>query len=124
MKPDFSKYPDHPWACELAKLGLAAWRAQPESFPKIHKLLFSRPILTAREARREITEIIPKEEFEKALTDPWINELIKANTYDYHTLSFQTGIMPKLRLFGTQFRNGGARSAETFISEMETAFGL
>ena len=124
MKPDTKSYPNHPWACELAKLGMAAWRAEPESFPKVHKRLFSRPILTAEEARREITRIVPKEKFDKALKDPWINELIKVNTQDYHFLSVKSGFMPKLRVVDTKVSEGVAKSSDIFVSKMEKLFGL
>ena len=124
MKPDTKRFPNHPWACELAKLGLAAWRAEPESFHKVHKRLFSRPILTSEEARREITRIIPVEKLNEALTDPWINELIKVNTQDYHYLSAKTGIMPKLRIIDGKVQHSTARSAEIFVSDIEKIFGL
>ena len=121
LKP---KIKDHPWACELAKLGLAAWRAQPESFPEVHKRLFSRPILTVEEARREISRIIPKEKLSQSLKDPWINDLIKANTEDSQTLSAQSVVMPKLLIVDTKVFQGVAKSSDIFVSEMEKLFGL
>jgi hypothetical protein len=121
LKP---KIKDHPWACELAKLGLAAWRAQPESFPEVHKRLFSRPILTVEEARREISRIIPKEKLSQSLKDPWINDLIKANTEDSQTLSAQSVVMPKLLIVDTKVFQGVAKSSDIFVSAMEKLFGL
>ncbi|MDB4624097.1 vitamin K epoxide reductase family protein [Akkermansiaceae bacterium] len=121
LKP---KIKDHPWACELAKLGLAAWRAQPESFPEVHKRLFSRPILTVEEARREISRIIPKEKLSQSLKDPWINDLIKANTEDSQTLSAQSVVMPKLLIVDTKVFQGVAKSSDIFVSKIEKLFGL
>jgi len=120
LKP---KIKDHPWACELAKLGLAAWRAEPESFLKVHKRLFSRPILTSDEARREITRIIPKEKLNQALKDPWIKDLIKANTEDHQTLTTRSIAMPKLLLTDTKTFQGVARNSDIFIAEIEKLFG-
>ena len=119
-----TKIEDHPWACELAKLGLAAWRAQPESFPEVHKRLFSRPILTVEEARREVSRIIPKEKLSQSLKDPWINDLIKANTEDHQTLSAQSVVMPKLLIVDTKVFQGVAKSSDIFVSAMEKLFGL
>lgn len=121
LKP---KIEDHPWACELAKIGLAAWRAQPDSFPEVHKRLFSRPILTVEEAHREISQMIPKEKLSQSLKDPWINDLIKANTEDHQTLSAQSAVMPKLLIVDTKVFQGIAKSSDIFVSKMEKLFGL
>ena len=121
LKP---KIEEHPWACELAKLGLAAWRAQPDSFPEVHKRLFSRPILTVEEARREISRIIPKEKLSQSLKDPWINDLIKAHPEDHQTLSAQSPAMPKLLIVDTKDFQGVTRSSDIFVSKMEKLFGL
>ena len=105
----------------------SAWRrggAQPESFPEVHKRLFSRPILTVEEARREISRIIPKEKLSQSLKDPWINDLIKANSEDSQTLSAQSVVMPKLLIVDTKVFQGVAKSSDIFVSEMEKLFGL
>ena len=114
---------DHPWACELAKLGLAAWKVQPESFPEVHQVLFSRPILNKNEAEKKVYEIVAKDKLNEALKDPWIQEMLNANAADYRVLAARTPVMPKMLLVDTKVMQGVSRSSEIFVKEMEKLFG-
>jgi hypothetical protein len=73
----------------LARLGLAVWRAQPESFEAAHEILFQRPPHSEVSARAELQEIIGVEKLEAALKDPWIENVLKSNLEDYRALSSQ-----------------------------------
>jgi uncharacterized membrane protein len=106
---------DHEHACELARLGLAAWRAQPESFAKANEVLFERPIHDPASAKAELETIIPAEKLEAALKDPWIEKALKANLEDYRKLSSRDIKMPKLLIKGERTLHGLARSTEQFV---------
>lgn len=107
--------PDHEHACELARLGLAAWRAQPESFAKAHEALFQRPVHSAASARIELQEFIPAGKLEAAMKDPWVEQMLTANLRDFQALSSQNVKMPKVMVTGTQVMHGLARSKEIFV---------
>lgn len=115
---------DHEHACELARLGLAAWRAQPESFEAAHEILFQRPPHSGASARAELQEIIGVEKLEAALKDPWIENVLKSNLEDYHALSSQKMEMPKLMIRGNKTMHGLALSKEKFLKMIKKEFQL
>ena len=106
---------DHENACELARLGLAAWRAQPESFAKAHEVLFQRPVHSSKSAMTELQEFIPAEKLAAALKDPWVEQVLTANLKDYNLLSGRNIKMPKLMVTGTKTMHGLARSTDIFV---------
>ncbi|MEN8695398.1 MAG: vitamin K epoxide reductase family protein [Akkermansiaceae bacterium] len=110
---------NHDHACELARLGLAAWIAKPNEYPKVHKLLFSRPILTPARAQEEVGKIIGAKIFAEALKSPKIDVILKANTNDFQQLSRQTVAMPKLLFEGGGVSHGLSRNTATFIQQIE-----
>ncbi|MEN8772884.1 MAG: vitamin K epoxide reductase family protein [Akkermansiaceae bacterium] len=119
-----AKIHDHKHACELARLGLAAWRAQPESFQEAHEILFQRPVHSGASARAELEEIIPAENLEEALKDPWIESSLKSSLEDYRALSSKRIEMPKLMVRGTKTMHGLAPSTEQFIKLIAKEFQL
>lgn len=116
--------PDHENACELARLGLAVWRAQPESFEKAHKVLFERPVHTYKSAMAELQEFIPAEKLEAALNDPWIAQALTENLKDFQGLTKTQIAMPKLMITGTRVMHGTAPSVEVFVELMEQTLEL
>ncbi len=115
---------DHEHACELARLGLAAWKAQPESFAEVHDLLFQRPVINEERAQELFIEIIPAEKLEAALRDPWVEQSLKANILDYKVLSARNPRMPKLLVVDQKQLHGLAKSKEVFVSLIGKALGL
>jgi hypothetical protein len=115
---------DHEHACELARLGLAVWRAQPESFEAAHEILFQRPSHSEFSARAELHEIIEVEKLEEALKDPWIENVLKSNLEDYRALSSKKMEMPKLMIRGTKTMHGLALSKEKFLKMIAKEFQL
>lgn len=115
---------DHKHACELARLGLAAWRAQPESFKKAHEILFQRPIHSPESAKIELQSLIPASRLDAALKDPWVEQSLKASLKDYQLLSSRNVKMPKLMVTGTKTMHGLARSTEEFVKLIGTEFQL
>lgn len=116
--------PDHKHACELARLSLAAWRAKPEVFAKVHHLLFQRPLLSPDEARQKLTTHIPAAELEIALKDPWVEASLQSDILDYQKLAIQGTRMPKLMITGDRVMQGIARTTKEFIKEMEKELQL
>lgn len=115
---------DHEHACELARLGLAVWRAQPESFEAAHEILFQRPSHSEFSARAELHEIIEVEKLEEALKDPWIENVLKSNLEDYRALSSKKMEMPKLMIRGNKTMHGLALSKEKFLKMIAKEFQL
>jgi len=115
---------DHKHACELARLGLAAWHAQPETFAKAHEVLFERPIHDSASAKTELETFIPAEKLEAALKDPWIEQALKANLEDYRTLSSRRPEMPKVLIKGERTLHGLAPSTGKFIEVIGKELGL
>lgn len=115
---------DHQHACELARLGLAAWRAQPEDFPAVHEILFQRPVLRPESARAAIEKIIPADKLTAALADPWVTRSLEANVKDYRALASRNIQMPKLLVTGTKTLHGLARSTEIFVQLMAKTLAL
>lgn len=115
---------DHENACELARLGLAAWRARPVSFSEVHEILFRRPLLDPESARAAIEEVIPATKLAAALQDPWVERSLKANVQDYRSLASRSAAMPKLVISGTKTMHGIARSTEIFVQLMAKQLNL
>ena len=63
-------------------------------------------------------------DYENHQKDPWINDLIKANTGDHQTLSAQSAVMPKLLIVDTKVFQGIAKSSDIFVNKIEKLFGL
>ncbi|MGC6426083.1 MAG: vitamin K epoxide reductase family protein [Akkermansiaceae bacterium] len=115
---------DHLHACELSRLGMAAWLAKPEEFLTVHRLLFSHPVLSPKRAHEEVAEIVGEEALAEALKSPAIDTTIKENTEDFKKLTSRTVKMPKLMLGGGKMMHGLARDQKTFIRQVEGALNL
>ena len=118
------KIHDHEHACQLARLGLAVWRAQPESFEAAHEILFQRPVHSEVSARAELQEIIATEKLEAALKDPWVEAVLRSNLEDYRKLSSKRREMPKLMIKANKTMHGLSSSTEQFLKMIATEFKL
>lgn len=96
-------------SCELAQIGLAVWSAQREKFPAFENWMFTfesgnywlpRSIETARV---KAIELVGKEEFEAAWSDPWIGQYLETCVQIYgNTIKSGNGAIPKL-VFGSKW---------------------
>jgi Thioredoxin len=130
--PREAEFEDHQSACELARLGLAMWRASPAQFPAFHQLLLTLPApVSARQvaaAQRKAEELAGASAFAKALADPWVQERLNENIRLYSLLIREKSgappnlKMPKLFLHGGLMMSGILRSTDEFIREMEQRF--
>ncbi len=119
---------DHPGACELARLGLAMWKASPENFAVYHQLLMSLPLPISSQqvevVRRKALELAGAAAFEKAEADPWVEQRLKESLEVYAKLTTQNIKMPKLLLHTDTVMHGTVGSTEEFVRQMEQQFDL
>ncbi len=115
---------NHEHACELARLSLAAWRADPERWPEVHEQLFSRPVLPPEVAEAAVGQIVGHDELARALGDPWINELLMDDISDFKQMIFRTRAMPKLIVGDDQVLHGAPRSKEVLLETLEQLYEL
>jgi uncharacterized membrane protein len=111
----------HPGSCEMTRIALAVWRAQPEAFPAFHAALMAQPETPV--ARRLAVGVLG-DRLEKALADPWIDETIRGNIAEWRKLSKPTPKLPKLIVKGTRILHGLPSGEEDFIRVMGGELGL
>lgn len=115
----------HPGSCELSRLSLAAWRAKPEAYEEVHQFLFTRPLLDPDTAEAGVGAMVGEDALEKALKDPWVEEVVQANIADFKKLATKRIAMPKLLITDTGYLfHGIHRSPEHFIRSMENELKL
>ncbi|MBN2172510.1 MAG: thioredoxin domain-containing protein [Bacteroidales bacterium] len=90
-------------SCELAKIGLSVWKANPEVFPVFEDWMFSFESgdswfpRSPEAAKTKAAELVSKEKFEAALSDPWIKEYLKTSVQIFgQTLQSGKGGIPKM----------------------------
>lgn len=124
---------NHANACELAKLALACWRADPASFPQVHHALFARPVPDLPKAMEIVKPLMNKPLAAGALDDPWIAEVLAANSEDYKRINFTINnakpgeanyLMPKLLVGGTRMLHGVTKTREILFGAIEQEFKL
>jgi uncharacterized membrane protein len=120
---------NHAHACELARLGLACWRTDPESFPAVHHALFGRPVMDAEKAMAAVKPLMKKPLAPDALADPWIDEILKADADDYKRVNVTNSgqlnyLMPKLLVGGTRMLHGVTQSRDVLFKALEHEFKL
>lgn len=70
----------HRYACDLAKLSLAVFRASPKAFAAYDHILFDPEIpLEPVEARQRAAELVGAEALRRAEADPWVAERLAKN---------------------------------------------
>jgi protein-disulfide isomerase len=118
---------DHEGACELARLSLAFWKANPPAFAEFHDYLFTLPLpVTAAAidtARRKAAELTGAARMDAALADSWVASQLQQNIATYARMTTQSVTMPKLLLHGSNFIEGVGES-DAFISAIEQQFNL
>jgi uncharacterized membrane protein len=89
--------PRHVNACELARLSLALWRADPAAYPKLDQWLFeSATARTPAEVRAYAVQLVGAEALQRAEADPWIEQTIRQGVGLYAKSG--GGLIPKLLL--------------------------
>lgn len=122
------RVPDHPGACELARLSLAVWCKKPEAFAGYHDYLLSLPLPAGdailATARKRADEIAGAAVIQAALDDPEITTRLNENFGSFARLTSESIVMPKLLVHGKLVLHGPVRDTQAFLSLMEQQFGL
>lgn len=114
-------FDDHAHACEMSRLALAAWRANPDVFAQVHELLFTRPVLDPEIVEIGVSAIVGQDKMDKALQDFWVQEVLSANVNDFRQLTAETVKMPKLLIGESQVLHGLPASQTALIEALEEA---
>lgn len=117
-------------SCELVKTGLAVWFAMRETFPFFEDWMFTyesgdrwRP-RSPESAREKAVDLVGKEKFESAWSDPWIGEYLNISTRIYgQTIRGGVGGIPKL-VFGSRWVIPDAQSADELIMILQKSLGV
>jgi uncharacterized membrane protein len=88
-----------PDSCELARLGLAVWRARPEAYPKFENWMFDGPKPPeVSEAREFAAGILGQDGLKLALANPWVSRqlLIDCKIHRANWLAADSSAMPQI----------------------------
>lgn len=117
---------DHPGACELAKLALALWRANPAAFAEFHDYLFALKLPASpaqvAAARSKAESLAGTEALAKAIDDPWVSQRLTDNLAVFAKLTAETIAMPKLILHSDVVWHGLKNDTGEFVRLIENEF--
>jgi uncharacterized membrane protein len=112
----------HREACDYAKLGLALRRVSLESFQKYEEWYFGHAETPALETCREkAREIVGKEALEKALSDPWVDGMIRKSIsiYEENGKATKSYRLPQI-IVGETVNTGPLRDLNELVTLLET----
>jgi uncharacterized membrane protein/protein-disulfide isomerase len=117
-------------SCELAKIGLAVWLAKREAFSAFDNWMFTyesgdrwRP-RSLESARTKAIELVGKEKFDTALTNPWIEHYMQACIRIYgQTAQNGNGGVPKM-IFGSHWVIPEPRNTDDLVMILQNDLGL
>ncbi|MFZ2286963.1 MAG: vitamin K epoxide reductase family protein [Bacteroidales bacterium] len=96
-------------SCELAKISLAVWRGRREAFPEFENWMFTFETgdrwhpRSPEAARVKAVELLGKDLFDAALSDPWIEEYLQTSIGIFgRTIQNGMGGIPKL-IYGSRW---------------------
>ena len=119
-------HPKHEYACELAQISLAVYKAAPSAWAPFDDWIFSQPSPPHPDsAAAKARESVGAAAFDQALRDPWIAEMFSKSIAIYEANSFQAGSMrmPQV-VIGQAVNLGPVASPEPLLRLLETQFGL
>lgn len=117
-------------SCELVRIGLAIWITNHEAFHEFENWMFTfdsgdawipRNIESARE---KAVDLVGREKFETALTDPWIDQYIQKCTQVYgQTIRDGRGGIPKM-IYGNRWVIPQPETPEDLILILQNSLAL
>ncbi len=117
-------------SCELAKTGLAVWRAKREVFPAFENWMFTYETgdrwhpRSLETARAKAIELVGKSAFIAAMSDPWIERYLQSCVQIFgQTLQNGKGGIPKL-IFGSRWVIPEPQSPDDLIQIMQGSLAL
>jgi uncharacterized membrane protein/protein-disulfide isomerase len=115
--------PEHPGACELARLSLAVWRANPGKFRALHEKLFlEQNQISVLQAREFAVGLVGEDAIASAEKDPSIGIALDQSISIYRVLSRSDPRLPKLLLGGKRLVNGVPRDMQALKRLLDDAF--
>lgn len=110
-------------SCDLARLALAVWRADPARFAEFDQWLFAPELpRAAAEAHAEAERLIGADRLEAALADPWIADRIQANVTAYRDSDAR--VLPILLSPGAAAVVGRTDDRSELFRVLDRDFGL
>ena len=113
---------DHENACDLAKIALRVWLADPEKFAEFHDGLFDfyqQPMEVVEAMAYSLVEASKMD----AVRDEDVEKLLSQNVRDYEAFVKKTPVMPKI-LMGNSILQGMPRDASTLEGLLKQHTGL
>lgn len=112
----------HEGACELARIALAVWRADPSAFEPMDRWLFAgNAPRSPEEAIERASQLVGKEAIERALTDERINQMLGWNIELYSGLEGDS--LPKM-LMGDTYFTGTVTDDRIIFRSLERQLGI
>jgi len=119
-------------SCELAKIGLAVWRADREAFSAFNRWMFSldsgdrwQPRSVSAAAAKAV-ELVGQAKFDAARSDPWIDQYLQTCTGIYGKTvdaDRKGGALPKL-VFGSRWVTPEANDADGLVSILHDSLAV
>jgi hypothetical protein len=113
-------------SCELAKLGLAVWRANRDAYPGFERWMFEpeKPPLP-EQAEAYAVQLVGTNELRQALADPWIQQQLAISSQIHWQNTQATGrpAMPQL-ILGDSISLGPLNSVQHLLILLERYLGL
>lgn len=116
--------PKHQHACELARLSIAAWKANPGKWPEVHEQLISTPDLPPEVAEAAVGQIVGHDQLERALQDSSVETLLRSGVKDFGQLKKGNALLPKLMCAGGKVLHGEPRSGDALLSALKQIYNL
>lgn len=117
-------------SCELARIGLAVWLVNRESFYAFENWMFTFESGNSwqprdfESARAKAIELVGQAKFDTALTDPWIGQYLQNCTQIYgQTIQNGKGGVPKL-IYGSQWVIPELSDADDLITILQKSLGV
>jgi uncharacterized membrane protein len=117
-------------SCDLARIGLAVWVADRDVFPVFENWMFTFDSgdgwypRSLDAVRAKAVELLGQEQFDKALTDPWIGQYIQTSTRIYgQTLQTGKGGIPKM-IFGSRWVIPEPSNSDDLVSILQKSLGV
>jgi protein-disulfide isomerase len=91
--------PQHRQACDYARLGLAVWRCDRDAFPQFDSWMAQEVRLPDLEgAKAHAGQLVGPERLSKAMSDDWIEEMLRKDVRIYQEDSLRAGsaVLPQI----------------------------
>lgn len=117
-------------SCELAKTGLAVWRAKPEAFSAFENWMFTFDSGNSWHPRSldavkaKAAELVGQKKFDAALADPWVDQYLQNSIHMFgQTLQNGRGAIPKM-IYNSAWLIPEPYNAEDLVMILQKSLGV